>query len=494
MAAKLSEKLSAQRKSRRRRIWLLAGIMAILALLAGLLVFWWFGGRLSTLRPSVKGDKETEHYMVPPNKLNILIMGVDDRPKEDDPGRSDTLLVMTVDTESREASIISVPRDTRVRIKGLGWDKVNHAFLVGGVDLTRRTTENFLGIPMDYYAKVNLESFGRIVDAIGGVTIDVEKRMQYEDTWDHYVIDLKPGPQRLDGRTALQYVRYRDEEGDIGRVARQQKFIKAVLAEVSSPAIILKAPSIIREVFASLDTDIPVGMMLGIANKLKSGLSGGFRTHMVEGLPYYIDDISYWVPDVMKTRQMVAEMQGVPFEGNVRAAAMRAADEYRQALPANAHLDDGTYYPGMDQAQKPAKPGAKTPAATPGAKTPAATPAKPPAAAPAKPPATTPAKPAPAKPNTSALPVRLAAELINASGQPEAGDRIAVIMQSRGFEVTGTANSATEARTTVVTAYTQNPSVVSRLTNLPFRYVLNIFEDPAREVPVRVLIGLDHGV
>ena len=73
--------------------------------------------------------------------------------------------------------------------------------------------------------------------------------MQYEDTWDHYVIDLQPGVQHLDGRTALQYVRYRDEEGDIGRVARQQKFIKAVLAEVYTPAILLKAPSLIREVF-----------------------------------------------------------------------------------------------------------------------------------------------------------------------------------------------------------------------------------------------------
>ena len=488
MAARLEDKLTAQRKRRRRNMWMALSGLLLLAVVAGALSYWWFGGRIMTRRPVVSRSQETEHYMVPPNKLNILIMGVDDRPKEDDPGRSDTLLVMTIDTESREASIISVPRDTRVRVKGLGWDKVNHAYLVGGVALTRQTTENFLGIPMDYYAKINLESFGRIVDAIGGVTIDVEKRMQYEDSWDHYVIDLKPGVQRLDGRTALQYVRYRDEEGDIGRVARQQKFIKAVVMEISSPAIILKAPSLIREVFSSLDTDIPAALMLGLARKLKDGLSGGFKTQMVEGLPYYIDDISYWVPDIMKTRQMVAAMQGVPFEGKIKAAAQNAAAEYRQGFPANAHLDDGTYYPGMDKA-KTTKPGVKAPAAS-TKKTPVKPPVKTPV--PAKPSTTTPAKPAPAKP-TSALPVRMAAELVNASGQADAGNIIAGIMQSRGFEVRGVSTAGTPVRTTVVTSYTQHPSVISRLTSMPFRYVLNISEDPTREIPVRVLIGQDHG-
>ena len=502
MAAKLEERLLKQRKRRRRKTWIALSLLPILLVGAGVLSYWWFGsGKLATVRPTIKRTEEAEHFIVPPNKLNILIMGVDDRPKEDDPGRSDTLLVMTIDTESREASIISVPRDTRVRVKGLGWDKVNHAYLVGKETLTRQTVENFLGIPMDYYVKVNLDSFGRIVDAIGGVSIDVEKRMQYEDSWDHYVIDLQPGVQRLDGRTALQYVRYRDEEGDIGRVARQQKFVRAVLAEVSSPAIILKAPSIIREVFASLDTDMPVGLMLGVARQFKNGLSGGFKTHMVEGLPYYIDDISYWVPDMMKTRKMVAEMQGVPFTGKVEAAARRADEEYRNGFPANAHLDDGTYYPGMDKDKaKTLKPGEKPPAKTPVKPgtvvpiKPGTTPAKPGVTAPTKPAAPTPTKPVAPKPApTSSAPVRLATELVNASGQAEASDRIASIMENRGFEVTGVSTMGSPIRTTVVTSYTQNPSVVAKLTDLPFKYVLNIAEDNNREIPVRVMIGQDYG-
>ncbi len=490
MASNLEERLKQQRKRRRRYTWVVAVAAVLVAVLAAAFSFWWFGGRITAPRAAVKRTQETEHYIMPPNKLNILIMGVDDRPRDDDPGRSDTLMVMTLDSESKEASIISIPRDTRVRVKGLGWDKINHAYLVGKHPLTQQTTENFLGIPMDYYVKVNLDNFSRIVDAIGGVTLDVEKRMQYEDTWDHYVIDLKPGVQRLDGRTALQYVRYRDEEGDIGRVARQQKFIKAVIAEVSSPAIILKAPSLIREVFASLDTDLPISLMFGIARKLKDGLSGGFRTRMVEGLPYYINDISYWVPDIIKTRKMVAEMQGVPFEGNVRAAAERAAAEYRAGFPANAHLDDGTYYPGMDKDATKLKPGQKAPVtpATP-TKPGQKAPVKP---APTKPPAPTPTKPAPTKP-ISAAPVRLATVLVDASGQGGAGEKIASIMASYGFEVLGVATHDTVVRTTVITSYTQNPSVVSRLTALPFRYVLNITEDATSTVPVRVLIGQDHG-
>ncbi len=505
MATKLEDRLIAQRRRSRRNLWIALSLLPILLLVAGAMSYWWFSSaKLPAVRQAPKKTEETEYFIVPPNKLNILILGVDDRPKEDDPGRSDTLLVLTIDTESREASLISVPRDTRVRVKGLGWDKINHAYLVGKVALTRQTTENFLGIPMDYYAKVDLDSFARIVDAIGGITLDVEKKMYYRDSWDHYEIDLKPGIQRLDGRAALQYVRYRDEEGDIGRVARQQKFVRAVLAEVSTPAIILKAPSIIREVFASLDTDMPLGLMMGIARKLKEGLSGGLKAHMIEGLPYYIDDISYWVPDIMKTRQKVAEMQGVPFSGAVEVAARRAADEYRRGFPANAHLDDGTYYPGMDKDKaKPAKPGEKTlkPGEKPPIKNPTTIPGKTPTTIPTKPSTTTPAKP-PAKPAptpvrpgaaTSMAPIRLAAELVNASGQDEAGNKISKVMQSRGFEVVGVSTMETNIRTTVVTSYTQHPSVISKLTGLPFKYVLNIAEDSTRTVPVRVLIGHDYG-
>lgn len=471
MVTKLEERLAAQKSIRRKRVWVVVTVLCLLASVAWAASYVWFGGKVEKPRQIVKRGEEAEHFIMPPNKLNILILGVDDRPKEDDPGRSDTMIIMTLDTVSREASIISVPRDTRVRVKGLGFDKVNHAFLIGGVALSRETAENFLGIPVDYFAKVNLDSFGRIIDAVGGVTVNVEKRMQYVDSWDGYTIDLQPGVQRLDGRTALQYVRYRDEDGDIGRVARQQGFIKALLVEVNTPGIILKAPSIIREVFASLDTDMPMAMMMGLARKLKDGMNSGMKTFTVPGLPYYIDDLNYWVPDVMATREMVAQMQGVAFEGRVKDAARRLADEHARNFPANAHLDDGTYYPGMDKDKKdkgklPVKPGDKS--VKPGDKS-------------------------PVKPGATSGPVRLAVEIINASGSSDAGGKVSGMMSSRGFEVVSVGTASAPVKTTVVTAYTQNPSLVSKLTGLPFKYVLNIQEDSSRKVLVRIIIGQDYG-
>jgi len=333
----------------RRKIIIAMIVSITVVATAGVMAYWWAGEIYASMRnpnkpaastvessdmKATEAEGPAEDYVLLPDKLRILLLGVDERPKEADPGRSDTLLVMIIDTRTRAVSILSVPRDTRVRVRGLGWDKINHAFAFGGVAAVKQTTEEFLGIRADYYAKVDLASFGRVVDALGGLNIDVEKRMYYVDTWDHYVIDLKPGLQRLDGKSALQYVRYRDEEGDIGRVRRQQKFLKAVLAEVSSVNVVLKLPGIIREIVASLETDLPIPLMLGLAHQLKKGLNGEVATNMVEGLPYYINDISYWIPDVMKTRQKIAEMQGVSFSGDVRETALKLTEEYQWNLPA----------------------------------------------------------------------------------------------------------------------------------------------------------------
>lgn len=165
------------------------------------------------------------------DKTTIMIMGVDER--DDDVGRSDTLMVATLDPKKDQAALMSVPRDTRVKIKGHGWDKINAAYAYGsakggpeaGEKLAQRTVEDFLGVNMDHYVVVNIQAFQKIIDAIGGIDIDVEKRMYYEDPWDDdggLIIDLQPGMQHMDGKTAVTYVRYRDEEGDISRIKRQR--------------------------------------------------------------------------------------------------------------------------------------------------------------------------------------------------------------------------------------------------------------------------------
>ena len=181
------------------------------------------------------------------NVLNIMIMGVDRR--ADDVGRSDTLMVLTYNPNEQKASLLSLPRDTRVHIEKNDYDKINHAYAYGGHELTQKVVESFLNVPINYYVLIDIQAFEKIIDAVGGVDIDVEKRMYYEDPWDDnggLVIDLQPGLQHLNGKTAIQYVRYRDGEGDIGRINRQQKFMKAFLAQAISPSILPKLPDIAK--------------------------------------------------------------------------------------------------------------------------------------------------------------------------------------------------------------------------------------------------------
>ena len=177
--------------------------------------------------------------------------------------------------------------------------KINHAYALGGHKLARQSVESLLGIPMDYYITVNFAGFYKIIDAVGGVTINVEKRMYYEDPYDNLVINLRPGEQRMDGKTAIQYVRYRDEEGDIGRISRQQKFIKAMFTEIMSPSVLPRIPSIIREVSNAVKTDMPTSEMIKLANLLHDAYKNGLKTYMVPGqASLYSQKTSYWIPDI----------------------------------------------------------------------------------------------------------------------------------------------------------------------------------------------------
>ena len=157
---------------------------------------------------------------LPENDLGyVLLMGVDRR--EGDVGRSDTLMLAAVDEENGRAALLSIPRDTRIEVGSYGYDKINHAYAFGGHEMTLASVSALVGVPVTHYIMIDTSAFERIVDAVGGVDIDVEKRMYYEDPWDDnggLVIDLQAGEQHMNGAQAIQYVRYRDGEGDIGRI------------------------------------------------------------------------------------------------------------------------------------------------------------------------------------------------------------------------------------------------------------------------------------
>ena len=280
---------------------------------------------------------EEEHLLTAKDKATIMIMGVDQR--ADDVGRSDTLMVTMIDPKKNKAALLSVPRDTRVKIKGHGYDKINAAYAYGGHKLSECTVEGLLGVRIDHYIIINTHSFQRIIDALGGIDINVEKRMYYEDPWDDdggLLIDLQPGKQHMDGKTAVTYVRYRDEEGDIGRIDRQQKFMKAVVEKLTSPAVVTRLPAVIKEVMDSIETDLSFRQLLEFAGTLKNAQKNGLKTDMVPGRPLYISGISYWIPDILKLRQTVAGTLDIDLNASMRAAMERESHEYENSIPAGA--------------------------------------------------------------------------------------------------------------------------------------------------------------
>lgn len=271
-----------------------------------------------------------EHLDLLSGKKNIVVMGCDVR--KGDAGRSDTLFVVMLDKSKKNAALLSVPRDTRVKIKGHGWDKINAAFAYGGQKLTRETVQDFLGIKLDNYVLVDFRGFKGLVDAVGGVDINVEKRMYYYDPYDGFEIDLRPGMQHMDGKTAMQYVRYRDEEGDIGRIRRQQKFLMALYKHIASKNIIAKIPGISKQIMSMVKTDLSLKEMVELGNVMRDMVEkDGLKMSMVPGEPEYIDGISYWIPDIPKMRQKMADMQGVKISEKFNENTKKLEQEYKNS-------------------------------------------------------------------------------------------------------------------------------------------------------------------
>ncbi len=197
------------------------------------------------------------------DKINILLLGSDQR--EDEQARTDTIMIAQYDTKEQTAKLASIMRDTYINIPGYGYNKINAAFSFGGPELLRQTISENFGIEPEYYSIVDFEGFTQIVDTISpdGIEVDVEKDMKYKDGAGTIDLDLQEGKQKLDGEELLGYARFRnDEEGDFGRVARQQKVIRLMKEELISFKGVLKAPRLIGTIQPYIDTNIDNGKIL----------------------------------------------------------------------------------------------------------------------------------------------------------------------------------------------------------------------------------------
>ena len=227
--------------------------------------------------------------------VNVLIVGLDN---VEGGSRTDAIALAIFDAANKALRIASIPRDSRVYIPGRSWDKINHAYVYGGINLLRETLVNLTGMPVDYFVKINYRSFPRIVDILGGVDIYVEKRLHYNDYSGKLFINIPAGMQHMNGKTALGYVRFRhDPLGDIGRVRRQQKFIDTMMKKIKTPSILPRIPAIVTELYDSIDTDLAPLEALKLVQFANSLSPDRIKMFMAPGRTGSSKNISYWILD-----------------------------------------------------------------------------------------------------------------------------------------------------------------------------------------------------
>jgi LCP family protein required for cell wall assembly len=206
------------------------------------------------------------------DRVNILLLGGDARGlKKNEVPRSDSMIIASIDPVTKKATIFSVLRDTYEKIPGHGTNRINTALTLGGPSLAMNTISELTGLSIQYYVYTDFQGFISLIDALGGIEFEVEKRMHYTDSADdpQYNIDLQPGLQHLDGVTALQYVRFRkDALSDFTRTERQRNFLSAIADKVKRTSSLLKLPILLNSVVPYVETN------MGIDDMVKLGRLG----------------------------------------------------------------------------------------------------------------------------------------------------------------------------------------------------------------------------
>ncbi len=246
------------------------------------------------------------YLFVPFGTGRAVLLGSDAR--ADEPSRSDTIMIA-----GAGGGLLAVPRDTLVEIPGMGEDKANAAFANGGPELMVETLENLTELPIENYVVLDFGGTRETVDALGGITVDVEEPIVTEQDGEFFSIPA--GHQELTGAQALAYVRYRGgPTADIGRIGRQQRFLQALAREASSPENLPRLPAMVRAVRRNVETNMKPFEAARFA--LRLALSGGSNAEIYPGTPQYINGISYWVLDPVAGERVVeATVQLPPVAG-----------------------------------------------------------------------------------------------------------------------------------------------------------------------------------
>ena len=257
-------------------------------------------------------NKEKAEFALPfgPRKQNILLLGVDSNGEGSDlweGTRTDTIVLLNIDPRSKSLNAISIPRDSKVYLpKDTGIQKINAAHAIGGIDMTIKTIEDTLGVKIDRYIMVHDEAVRKIVEALGGVDIYVEKNMHYNDYAGHLHINLTKGDHHLDADEVIGYLRFRhDAMGDIGRTQRQQWFLRGLLKDMQKPETIAKIPQILSIAKQYVKTDMSLYEMSQYAALAKHFDIDSIEIATLPGAPNKKGYTSYWILDPEKTQEVV---------------------------------------------------------------------------------------------------------------------------------------------------------------------------------------------
>lgn len=286
----------------------------------------------------------TEHVAGEP--FTVLLLGQDNRPGES-AARADTIIVAKIDPENDKVWMLSIPRDTRVKIPGHGVNKINAATFYGGPALMIDTVEEFLGVPINHYMDINFDGFIKVVDSLGGVYIDVDTEIDDPKASSHgsYTAShIEKGYQLLDGDHALTYVRSRDfPDADFTRMRHQQQFFKALADQTVQFKNVFKIPAMVKDVAQYMSTDMSVKQIIDVAMALRDMGGTNVQTATVMGewkSPYVwpdeelkqflvnamvegrsFDDTSTATPGVDPASVSVTVRNGAGIEGCASAAA-----------------------------------------------------------------------------------------------------------------------------------------------------------------------------
>jgi len=215
---------------------------------------------------------------------NIVILGMDAGG-----GNTDTMFVLSV--ENGETSIIQIPRDSYIESRSFGPMKANALHAIGGPDAVKSELTRLMGRPIDHHILVNLEGIRTISDLLGGLEVDVPKRLYYRDKSQGLLIDLQPGRQVLKGRDLEGFLRWRhDGEGDFGRLDRQQLVLKSLFNKLIQPQNLIRLPALISAAGRNLDTDLGP---LDFGKLITAMGTTELQTNQLSARPFYKNGVSY---------------------------------------------------------------------------------------------------------------------------------------------------------------------------------------------------------